>query len=214
MLTCLASALHAQRSTGETQHDQRRRHRGRADRPTWSIVLARAGFSVALWDQFPLYTTQALTFIADRLPELRAAGLLHDEPETVMARIHPMQSLWNWARCYLCAGTRSGTHRCQNRRVDRTGAGGETRHHPGLLLIRHSRQRLHRPPADPVALPDRASGQSALSGAAGRDLARDSEALINRARSHGRAIGEFAQKLFCRRRCRGRACASSACCTA
>ncbi len=26
--------------------------------------------------------------------------------------------------------------------------------------------------------------------------ARDSEALINRARSHGRAIGEFAQKLF------------------
>jgi L-gulonate 3-dehydrogenase len=64
----------------------------------WSIVFARAGFNVTLWDQFPLQTTQALTFIADRLPELHAAGLLADEPETVLARIHPMQSLWETVR--------------------------------------------------------------------------------------------------------------------
>jgi L-gulonate 3-dehydrogenase len=60
----------------------------------WSIVFARAGFQVTLWDQFPLQITQALTFIADRLPELRAAGLLADEPGTVLARIRPMHSLW------------------------------------------------------------------------------------------------------------------------
>jgi L-gulonate 3-dehydrogenase len=64
----------------------------------WSIVFARAGFHVTLWDQFPLQTTQALTFIGDRLPELRAAGLLADDPETVLARIRPMQSLWETVR--------------------------------------------------------------------------------------------------------------------
>ena len=61
----------------------------------WTIVFARAGFEVRLWDQFPQQTTQALTFIADRLPELRAAGLLADDPDTVLHRIHPVQSLWD-----------------------------------------------------------------------------------------------------------------------
>ena len=64
----------------------------------WSIVFARAGFQVALWDQFPLQVTQALAFISDRLPELRAAGLLADEPATVLARIQPMQSMWETVR--------------------------------------------------------------------------------------------------------------------
>jgi L-gulonate 3-dehydrogenase len=64
----------------------------------WSIVFARAGFQVALWDQFPLQTTQALTFIADRLPELRTAGLLKDEPDTVLGRIKPVNSLWECVR--------------------------------------------------------------------------------------------------------------------
>ncbi len=61
----------------------------------WTIVFARAGFEVRLWDQFPQQTTQALTFIADRLPELRAAGLLANDPDTVLKRIHPVQSLWD-----------------------------------------------------------------------------------------------------------------------
>jgi L-gulonate 3-dehydrogenase len=64
----------------------------------WSIVFARAGFNVTLWDQFPLQTTQALGFIADRLPELRTAGLLADEPDVVLARIKPMASLWETVR--------------------------------------------------------------------------------------------------------------------
>ncbi|HEY4171898.1 MAG TPA: 3-hydroxyacyl-CoA dehydrogenase [Rhodopila sp.] len=64
----------------------------------WAIVFARAGFSVTLWDQFPQQTTQALNFIADRLPELRAAGLLADEPDKVLARIQPMASLWEAVR--------------------------------------------------------------------------------------------------------------------
>ncbi len=64
----------------------------------WCIVFARAGFEVNVWDQFPLQTSQAMAFIADRLPELRAAGLLADEPETVLARIHPVASMWEAVR--------------------------------------------------------------------------------------------------------------------
>ena len=59
----------------------------------WSIVFARAGFDVALWDQFPQAVPAALDFIAERLPELRENGLLKDEPATVMARIQPVQEL-------------------------------------------------------------------------------------------------------------------------
>lgn len=60
---------------------------------SWSIVFARAGFDVALWDQFPQAVPAAMTFIAERLPELRANGLLPDEPADVLARIHPRQHL-------------------------------------------------------------------------------------------------------------------------
>src|SRR6202162_2696521 len=64
----------------------------------WSIVFARAGFQVALWDQFPLQVTQALAFISDRLPEVRAGGRLVAEPARVLARIQPMQSRWESVR--------------------------------------------------------------------------------------------------------------------
>jgi L-gulonate 3-dehydrogenase len=64
----------------------------------WSIVFARAGFTVAIWDQVPQQTTLAKGFIADRLPELRDAGLLKEEPAAVLDRIHPMQSLWETVR--------------------------------------------------------------------------------------------------------------------
>jgi 3-hydroxyacyl-CoA dehydrogenase len=39
-----------------------------------------------------------MAFITDRLPELREAGLLADEPDTVLARIRPMQSMWEAVR--------------------------------------------------------------------------------------------------------------------
>jgi L-gulonate 3-dehydrogenase len=59
----------------------------------WSIVFARAGFDVALWDQFPQAMQPALDFIAERLPELKENGLLKDEPAAVMARIRPVHTL-------------------------------------------------------------------------------------------------------------------------
>ena len=59
----------------------------------WSIVFARAGFDVALWDKFPNAIPAALDFIADRLPELRQAGLLGEEPEVVLRRIRPIETL-------------------------------------------------------------------------------------------------------------------------
>lgn len=54
---------------------------------SWAIVFARAGFSVALWDKDSKAVEAATHFIADRLPELHALGLLKDSPDTVMARI-------------------------------------------------------------------------------------------------------------------------------
>ena len=64
----------------------------------WAIVFARAGFSVTMWDRFPAQTAAAQSFIADRLPELHAAGLLPDDPGTAMARITPAESLWDAVR--------------------------------------------------------------------------------------------------------------------
>ncbi|HXT78211.1 MAG TPA: 3-hydroxyacyl-CoA dehydrogenase [Acetobacteraceae bacterium] len=60
----------------------------------WSIVFARAGYEVNLWDKFPKQVQLSLDFIADRLPELRQAGLLVDDPGAVLARIRPMISMW------------------------------------------------------------------------------------------------------------------------
>ncbi len=59
----------------------------------WSIVFARAGFDVALWDPFPQQTQAALGFIAERLPELREAGLLTEPPNVVAARVRPVATL-------------------------------------------------------------------------------------------------------------------------
>jgi 3-hydroxyacyl-CoA dehydrogenase len=64
----------------------------------WSIVFARAGFDVALWDPMPQQVESAMTFIADRLPELRQAGLLARDPSAVTERIHPTHSLWEAVR--------------------------------------------------------------------------------------------------------------------
>jgi 3-hydroxyacyl-CoA dehydrogenase len=59
----------------------------------WSIVFARAGLEVALWDPIRPAIGAAQDFIAERLPELREAGLLDDTPDIVRARIHPAASL-------------------------------------------------------------------------------------------------------------------------
>ncbi len=59
----------------------------------WAIVFARAGFSVVMWDQQAAAVEAARGFIAERLPELREAGLLRDEPAAVLARISSRPTL-------------------------------------------------------------------------------------------------------------------------
>jgi 3-hydroxyacyl-CoA dehydrogenase len=59
----------------------------------WSIVFARSGFEVRLWDKFPAQLPAAMEFVADRLPELRDAGLIDDAPDVVLARIRPVEDL-------------------------------------------------------------------------------------------------------------------------
>ena len=59
----------------------------------WSIVFARAGFTVGLWDISFAQTQAAIGFIHERLPELAIAGLLAEGPLTVLARIMPAETL-------------------------------------------------------------------------------------------------------------------------
>ena len=61
---------------------------------SWSIVFARAGHEVALWDPVAAAVPAARDFIAARLPELAEAGLLRGEaPEAILARLHPAETL-------------------------------------------------------------------------------------------------------------------------
>ena len=53
----------------------------------WSMVFARGGFEVSLFDQSQEAASNALGFIAARLPELYANGLIKDAPDVVLARI-------------------------------------------------------------------------------------------------------------------------------
>ena len=59
----------------------------------WSIVFARAGFDIALWDPYPQQIEAALAFIGDRLPELEEAGLIKELPKLVASRIRPVNTL-------------------------------------------------------------------------------------------------------------------------
>ena len=53
----------------------------------WSMVFARGGFRVSLFDQSQEAASNALGFIAARLPELYESGLIADSPDVVLARI-------------------------------------------------------------------------------------------------------------------------------
>ncbi len=64
----------------------------------WSIVFARAGFDVALWDPHPQQVQAALAFIGERLPELEEVGLLKEPPAIVFGRIRPMGNLADTVR--------------------------------------------------------------------------------------------------------------------
>jgi L-gulonate 3-dehydrogenase len=59
----------------------------------WSIVFARAGFDVVLWDPYPQQVKAARTFIGERLPELEAAGLLQEPARVVASRVREVRNL-------------------------------------------------------------------------------------------------------------------------
>ena len=137
----------------------------------WAIVFARAGFDVTLWDQFPLQTTAALAFIADRLPELRAGRAARGRAGNGHGP-HPADAIavGSGARRGLHPGERAGANRRQDRHVHRTGARRAAGCDHCVVVLRHPGQRVHRASEDAAPLPDRASGEPALSGAAGGDL--------------------------------------------
>ena len=59
----------------------------------WSIVFSRAGFNVALWDPVAAALPAAMDFIAARLPELHAAGLVKEIADKILPRIRLAASL-------------------------------------------------------------------------------------------------------------------------
>lgn len=58
----------------------------------WAIVFARAGMSVKLYDQNSEVSENALTWISDRLNDMKDVGLL-DDPERVLARVSRTETL-------------------------------------------------------------------------------------------------------------------------
>ncbi|MBY0334026.1 MAG: 3-hydroxyacyl-CoA dehydrogenase [Acetobacteraceae bacterium] len=59
----------------------------------WSMVFARAGMEVRLWDKAPGIAESAMAVIRERLADLRAAGLVQEAPEAIAARITPCATL-------------------------------------------------------------------------------------------------------------------------
>ncbi len=60
---------------------------------SWAMVFARAGHAVRIWDAEPRAAQAAIAIIGERLGDLRAAGLLAEEPAVVAARITPVASM-------------------------------------------------------------------------------------------------------------------------
>jgi L-gulonate 3-dehydrogenase len=59
----------------------------------WAIVFARAGCSVTMWDKLPGVAEAAMDQIRARLADLHAAGLVGEAPDTIAARIAPVDGL-------------------------------------------------------------------------------------------------------------------------
>lgn len=59
----------------------------------WSIVFARAGYRVDLWDAVPQALQGCRQLLQDNLADLASHGLIDETPQTVLARIHTADSL-------------------------------------------------------------------------------------------------------------------------
>ncbi|WP_082012691.1 3-hydroxyacyl-CoA dehydrogenase [Belnapia sp. F-4-1] len=53
----------------------------------WTIVFARAGYPVRLWDKAPGVAERALALIGESLADLHAAGLVTEQPFIITARV-------------------------------------------------------------------------------------------------------------------------------
>jgi L-gulonate 3-dehydrogenase len=60
---------------------------------SWSLVFARAGFEVAVYDQSPAAVQDTLRFVRSALADLAAQGLFDDDIDTACARLKPAASL-------------------------------------------------------------------------------------------------------------------------
>jgi len=59
----------------------------------WTMVFARAGHSVKVFDNVPGAVDKALALIATSLGELKDTGLINEEPAAIMKRIAPARTL-------------------------------------------------------------------------------------------------------------------------
>src|SRR3954471_14053209 len=59
----------------------------------WSMVFARAGHEVKLYDAVPGVVDQAVGLIREGLEELRKAGLVAESPEAILKRIRTTRTL-------------------------------------------------------------------------------------------------------------------------
>src|SRR2546427_6318057 len=88
---------------------------------SWSIVFARAGYRVALYDADADALARSIGSIESELTDLARAGLLDDEPVTVRVRIALAATLSDSRWRGLCARVYRRRPRCQEDLVRRVG---------------------------------------------------------------------------------------------
>jgi L-gulonate 3-dehydrogenase len=59
----------------------------------WACVFARAGHSVTIWDSVPEAMPNALKLIGAALIEMKAFGLIDEEPDQIRARVYAVRTL-------------------------------------------------------------------------------------------------------------------------
>ena len=75
----------------------------------WSIVFARAGIQVRLWDPDQAAAAASKDFIAARLPELHAATLITENPDAILARITIAPTLESATEAAITCGHHDGS---------------------------------------------------------------------------------------------------------
>jgi 3-hydroxyacyl-CoA dehydrogenase len=107
---------------------------------SWSIVFARVGWDVALFDAAADAIEPACAMVARGLAELEEHGLI-DDAKAAAKRVRISSSL---ADALDGAGfVQENTAGLQARGIRRSRPTGDTRCDPGLLHLHHRREPLH-----------------------------------------------------------------------